>query len=362
MTAGPMRCYRAPDESHRAIWSGRVDGDAPEVQRWHQSVQFLDLAQEPEHCFDPTVCLIGYASDLGVRANLGRPGAADGPARLRARMASFPAIDGVTIIDCGDIVAGATVLETQEALAAAVERIVRAGALPVVLGGGHDQAFGHFLGVARATGAAPACINFDAHLDLRPVPEGGPNSGTPFTQAWEWCKARQAPFRYLALGVQRAGNTSLLFARAEHAGATLVDADGFALDTIDIVMDAINDGVDGGEICLSVDLDVFAAAFAPGVSAPTAMGIAPDSAFRRVFRGIMASGLVRGVEIAELCPPLDLDDRTARLGAAIVFEAALGLLDAANPEDDEDEDAGRERTDGGDGAGDEGPSADGDDR
>ena len=194
------------------------------------------------------------------------------------------------------------------------------------------------------------------------MPEGGPNSGTPFTQAWEWCKARQAPFRYLALGVQRAGNTSLLFARAEHAGATLVDADGFALDTIDIVMDAINDGVDGGEICLSVDLDVFAAAFAPGVSAPTAMGIAPDSAFRRVFRGIMASGLVRGVEIAELCPPLDQDDRTARLGAAIVFEAALGLLDAANPEDDEGEDAGRERTDGGDGAGDEGPSADGDER
>ena len=330
--------YRAPAEGIRASWTGRVDGDAPEVQRWHQGVQFVDLAQGLEHCFDPTVCLIGYASDLGVRMNLGRPGAADGPARLRARLASMPMIAGVSVLDCGDIVAGSSVLETQEALAEAVERIVRAGALPIVLGGGHDQAFGHFLGIARATGTPPACVNFDAHLDLRPVPADGPNSGTPFTQAWEWCKARQASFRYIALGVQRAGNTSLLFARAEHAGATLVDAEGFAIDTLDVVMEAISDGVDDAEIALSVDLDVFAAAFAPGVSAPTAMGIAPDSSFRRMFRGLMASGRVRGVEIAELCPPFDRDDHTARLGAAVAFEAALGLLDAVETEtDDSDE-------------------------
>jgi len=327
--------YRAPSEATRAVWTGRVDGDAPEVARWHQVVQLVDLHQPLEHCFDPTICLVGYASDLGVRENGGRAGAADGPSRLRARMASFPAIDGITVLDCGDVVAGDSVLATQEALADAVERIVRAGAMPVILGGGHDQAFGHFLGVARATGSPPACINFDAHLDLRPIPASGPNSGTPFTQAAEWCKARGTPFRYLALGVQRAGNTSLLFARAELIGATLVDADGFALDTIDIVMEAINDGVDEAEICLSVDLDVFAAAFAPGVSAPIAMGIAPDSAFRRVFRGIMASGRVRGVEIAELCPALDIDDRTARLGAMIAFEAALGVLDGQETESGE---------------------------
>ena len=109
--------------------------------------------------------------------------------------------------------------------------------------------------------------------------------------------------------------------------------------TIDIVMEAINDGVDEAEICLSVDLDVFAAGFAPGVSAPNAMGIAPDSAFRRVFRGIMASGRVRGVEIAELCPAFDIDDRTARLGAMVAFEAALGVLDGIETEQGEGEES-----------------------
>ena len=341
--------YRPAGPVTRECWDGRVDGTTPEVARWHQAVQLTDLREPLEHCFDPTICFVGYASDLGVRRNLGRTGAAEGPARLRARMASFPVIDGVTLMDCGDILAGDSVLETQEALAQAVECIVRAGALPVVLGGGHDQAFGHFLGVANATGTAPACINFDAHLDLRPLTADGPTSGTPFTQAAEWCRTRGTNLRYLALGVQRAGNTSLLFARAELIGATVVDADGFALDTIDVVMDAINDGVDEAEICLSVDLDVFAAGFAPGVSAPNAMGIAPDSSFRRVFRGIMASGRVRGVEIAELSPPFDQDDRTARLGAMIAFETGLGLLDAVETERGEGDDGetdGTQRDDG----------------
>jgi hypothetical protein len=50
---------------------------------------------------------------------------------------------------------------------------------------------------------------------------------------------------------------------------------------------------------------------------------------------------VRGVEIAELCPALDVDDRTARLGAAIVFEIASTLGDG-------DEDGDQDNVEGGD--------------
>jgi arginase family enzyme len=109
---------------------------------------------------------------------------------------------------------------------------------------------------------------------------------------------------------------------------------------IDVVMDAVNDAIDEAEIALSIDLDVFAAAFAPGVSAPNAMGIAPDAAFRRVLRGLIASERVRGVEIAELCPSLDIDDRTARLGAAIVFEIASTLGDGDEDGDQDDVEGG----------------------
>ncbi|MFM1821810.1 MAG: hypothetical protein RI967_76 [Planctomycetota bacterium] len=343
MSAGAARLVAA-DRATRAAWTGRVDGDAADVRRWHQEVRFVDLATEA--LTDAVVaaseaaggagalCFVGYASDEGVRRNLGRTGAAAGPAELRRRMAPLAAVEGVALLDAGDVAVdpsagGDPVADAQRVLADAVEAIARAGALPVVLGGGHDQAHGLFLGLAAAIGAAPACVNFDAHLDLREIPAEGPHSGTPFTQSWEWCRAREAPFRYCALGVQRAGNTRRLLERAEFAGATVVDADGFALDHVDVVMDAVNDAVDEGEIALSIDLDVFAAAFAPGVSAPSAMGIAPDAAFRRILRGLLASGRVKGVEIAELNPSLDVDGRTARLGAALVHEIALACADAA---------------------------------
>ena len=347
--------YAAAGAAQRALWSGRVDGTEADLARWHQLVGFLDLRGELEHFFDPTLVFIGYASDLGVRQNLGRAGAAEGPARLRARMAPFPAVEGITLLDAGDIVEGGTVLETQEALAWAVERVVRAGAMPVILGGGHDMAYGHFLGAARARGAPPACVNFDAHLDLRPIPESGPNSGTPFTQAWEWCNANGARFLYAAFGVQRLGNTERLFDRAIQAGSLIVDADGFALDTIEEVMEALNDEVGDAEICLSVDLDVFAAAYAPGVSAPTAMGLVPDAAFRRIYRGILESERMIGIEIAELSPPLDQDDRTARLGAALVYEVALALAEVEK-EHDAPADGGAESEGGGEGEGPRGPA------
>ncbi|MFN9126141.1 MAG: hypothetical protein ACK5WD_09965, partial [bacterium] len=53
------KSYRAPDATHRALWTGRDDGPDPAARRWHQAVQFLDLAKQLEHFFDPTICFIG---------------------------------------------------------------------------------------------------------------------------------------------------------------------------------------------------------------------------------------------------------------------------------------------------------------
>jgi formiminoglutamase len=121
--------YEPPAKGSKLAWSGRDDGDGLDVRRWHQAVAFHDLSEPLDHCFEPTLCFIGYASHEGVRENMGRVGAEDGPRKLRERMGSFPAVEGVTLIECGNIRPAATVLETQHALAAVVERVVRAGAV-----------------------------------------------------------------------------------------------------------------------------------------------------------------------------------------------------------------------------------------
>jgi hypothetical protein len=56
------------------------------------------------------------------------------------------------------------------------------------------------------------------------------------------------------------------------------------------------------------------------------------------LRGLIASERVRGIELAELCPALDIDDRTARLGAALIFEIASTLGDGDDEEEEEGED------------------------
>ncbi len=92
----------------------------------------------------------------------------------------------------------------------------------MVLGGGHEVAFGSWTGLARhmeTRSAAPriGIVNFDAHFDLR-NPAFVTSSGTPFAQIAAASAARGWPFRYAYLGVSRAANTVNLFDRAQALG------------------------------------------------------------------------------------------------------------------------------------------------
>jgi formiminoglutamase len=58
---------------------------------------------------------------------------------------------------------------------------------------------------------------------------------------------------------------------------------------------------------------------APGVSAPSAAGIGWPNFFP-LLRKVFESRKVVSMDIAELNPRYDLDNRTAKLAAAIAFE------------------------------------------
>lgn len=302
-------------------WRGRDDGPQPEAQRWHQVVEAWDAEPAQRHRRRPLV-VIGYPSDAGVRANHGRPGAAEGPSALRSACSNLPAPSAFALFDAGDVSAAKDdVLAWQRALAAAVAAVRVGGGIPLVFGGGHDQAFGHWLGVAQAAsrGSVVGCINIDAHVDMRPLSHGHPHSGSPFLQVHGHSALIGAPFRYLLLGMQPAHNTPALLQSAAAHGAQIVDADAFSASqesALAAILDRFISSVD--LICLSIDLDVFLASSAPGVSAPSPMGILPDAALRSVLRRIAGSGKIAGIELAECSPPLDIGGRTARLGAALI--------------------------------------------
>jgi formiminoglutamase len=68
---------------------------------------------------------------------------------------------------------------------------------------------------------------------------------------------------------------------------------------------------------LSVDLDGFSSAFAPGVSAPSPMGFDPEVAFK-VFDLLGKSKKLISLDVVELNPTYDQDQATARLAARCV--------------------------------------------
>lgn len=314
-------------------WQGRNDGTEPDLQRWHQLVQPTDLSQHPLPALPSGkkgIAFLGFACDEGVRRNGGRTGAVAGPEALRKACSSFPVhFEGHVLADAGNIVCDGRQLEmAQEALSATVAHILKAGYLPVVLGGGHEVAYGHERGISRHFGKETVgIINFDAHFDLREPGAEGPSSGTGFWQIAEDRKQEGRPFHYLALGIQQNSNTPRLFETAATLGADYLPASLFQQKYHDQLVGAIRSFIQRNDrIYLTTCLDVFAAPYAPGVSATAYNGLVPDALFLDCFRTVLRTGKLAGADFAELNPSLDQDNRTAKLAASLVFETVMNYF------------------------------------
>lgn len=302
-------------------WTGRTDPE-PDSLRWHQCIRPIDAAESHG------VALLGFASDAGVRRNQGRPGAADGPQAIRRALASLAWHRQGPAFDAGDVTCEGDALEdAQDRLAERVSTLLDAGHFPLVLGGGHEVAFGSWRGLARHLedrDRSPriGILNLDAHFDLRD-PAQVRSSGTPFAQIAAECEARDWPFRYACLGVSRASNTRALFSRAEELDVLVREDREFDARKLDgLIRDVERFIVRCDHLYLTIDLDVLPAHEAPGVSAPAARGV-PLALLEPVIETIRDSGKLRLADIAELNPQHDIDNRTARVAARLMHLLTL---------------------------------------
>lgn len=295
-------------------WTGRTDAGAGDAGlRWHHIVQPFEPG------LPPGVALIGLASDEGIVRNQGRPGASEGPAVMRTYLANLPEIEDVAIFDAGDIVVRDGDLESaQIEYGARVGAILRENHLAIGLGGGHEIAFGSFMGLHGAVAAERrvGILNFDAHFDLRDEPRS--TSGTSFLAA----HALRPDARYRVMGISPTSNTRALYQRAESIGASWVE-DGELTESrlIDEIerLERWLDGID--DLYLTICLDVLPASVAPGVSAPAARGVALE-VLEPLIDVAARSGKLRVADVAELSPKHDQDGRTARTAARLVWRIA----------------------------------------
>lgn len=313
------------DAVDMSCWQGRVDPET-DALRWHQRVEPLRDNSAPG------LALLGFASDAGVARNKGRPGARSGPPEIRRALANLawhgggdsPIYDAGDIV-CGDDAGGEAMEAAQAELGERAAALLGAGHHPIVLGGGHEMAFGSWQGIAAhlAGSATPpriGIVNFDAHFDLRD-PGAARTSGTPFAQIAADCEARGWAFRYACLGVSRTSNTAALYRRAKELDVLFHEDRDFQRQPEAIAANLRTFIAGCDHLYLTIDLDGFPAAEVPGVSAPAARGV-PLAQIEPLIDLVRDSGKLRLADIAEFNPEHDIDSRTARVAARLVHQIA----------------------------------------
>ena len=299
------------------IWKGRNDGDDILYHRIFQRVETLNNFETVK---TKDFVLQGFAVDEGVKRNKGREGAQQAPDMIRKNMSNFPVVlPDFTLLDAGNIYCENGILEeTQEKLAQNVSEVLQRQGRSVVLGGGHEVMFAHYSGIRKAfPDKKIGVINIDAHFDNRKPEENiGASSGTGF-----WQISQEENNVSLHIGIQRNSNTLKLFDTAHQLNMKYILADEIFFENLPSIYQRITEFVESVDVLyVTVCMDVFNAAIAPGVSAPSYNGIFADAAFMHFYRHILKSENLVALDVAEVNPDYDIQERTARLAASLVNE------------------------------------------
>jgi agmatinase len=267
-----------------------------------------------------------------------RPGARFGPEAIRSASALVrpyhPAHDinvfeALTVLDGGDLaVTPGNAERTAAQLAAALEPLIRAGVVPLVLGGDHSIVLGELRAQAAVHGPV-AVVLLDAHADVWDQYYGERYfHGTPFRRAVE--EGLVDPSRSLFAGMR-----GPLYSRGDveapiELGFEVISGDELAALSPDDYAARVKSRVGDGPSYLSFDIDVLDPAFAPGTGTPEVAGLQPREAIAllRALKGMRFSGF----DVVEVSPPYDGPAQTTALHAAAIAYELLALLAISAPD------------------------------
>ncbi|TDN82772.1 formiminoglutamase [Salegentibacter sp. 24] len=151
--------------------------------------------------------LFGIPEDIGIRANHGKSGAAKAwetclNSLLNIQHNEFTAPENIILlgeIDCKGELEKAANIDDQDPnylpklgdlvkriddkVSALVEKIISAGKTPIIIGGGHNNAYGNIKGTSRAINKPLNILNIDAHTDLRKLEHRHSGNGFSFAKS-----------------------------------------------------------------------------------------------------------------------------------------------------------------------------------
>jgi guanidinopropionase len=275
------------------------------------------------------VAVVGVPSDLGVS---NRTGARFGPRAVRTieRIGPYHPTQKnvpkakVKAADIGDVPFRSrfSLEHTLADIEAFYNDLKKQGVRPLSVGGDHSVTYPILkaLGRDRPVGL----VHIDAHCDtMGAFDDCKFHHGGPFRLAV--LDGVLDPERTIQIGIRGAANVFWEFSYA--SGMTVIEIEEFTALGVASVAERARAVVGDGPVYVSVDVDGFDPAFAPGTGTPEVGGITPREgiALLRALTGLH----IIGADVVEVAPQYDPTTNTAQLAAQLLFEE-LALL-AASP-------------------------------
>ena len=221
-------------------------------------------------------------------------------------------LDGrdIKVVDCGDVSGFPDdILGNHRRSEQAVSKIIKAGALPIILGGDHAIP----IPVLRAFSAHQpiTLIQIDAHIDWRDN-FSRPGSNYSVSEGLSSVIRRISEFEHVdqiyQIGLRSAGS-----ARPEELSAAL-NYGAHLVSDIDLQTQGMEKILkrlpDGGNFYLTIDADGIDPTIMPAVAGPAPGGVTYHQ-MRTLIHGLFKKGKVLGMDIVEITPRKDLNGISA---------------------------------------------------
>ena len=274
------------------------------------------VSHEASDYDDAGLVIIGCPQDEGVRRNKGRIGAAAAPDTIRRVLYQITSPSDLAIsrvVDLGNIKIADTLEETHEIHARVVAEILADGKRLIVLGGGNDISYPDCLGLSKVHNNILA-LNIDSHFDVRENKVR--NSGTPYRQLLDENIIR--PENFFELAIQPFANSETYWQYLKSKGVSIHTLEQLLKQGIKKTLNSILDKNKCEAIFWGFDMDSVRSADAPGVSASYPTGLTAEE--------ILSIAAIAGqdsrskiLEISEVNPKYDIENKTAKLASQIVI-------------------------------------------
>lgn len=277
------------------------------------------------------VAVLGAPFDMGTQY---RAGARFGPRSIREASTLFSfghggaydfeddvtylPVDKVRMVDIGDAdIIHTDTINSHVNIETGVRAILKAGALPVVLGGDHSV---HIPCIRAFDGQPPVhIIHIDAHLDFVNERHGVRyGHGNPLRRASEMSHVTG----FTQMGIRNVSSSNREdYQAARDAGSDILSVRDVRRLGTEAVLARIPEGV---RYYATVDVDGFDPSIAPGTGTPSHGGFLYYEVLE-LFQGLAKRGDIVGIDFVEVAPDYDQSGSTAFLAAQFLMNV-LGFI------------------------------------